>query len=219
MGTLSFVQSWIRHYKKVQSLSHLPPLHSVFIGLDDGSLLAYHDELPAQPLLSIDPALNNPPLVSLPVISQYKDSTQTSASILALPRGGASQSVNLELEKTMEKSGKGSYELWIGQKGNRITVLDAGSLKVVKFLHNSLDQSVMPSYMAYLSCSHLVYGSTPARGVVSGQGEGKGECVSVFSALWHGQYITRWNADSKKPVDSFNCQSYATSEDKGQSVS
>lgn len=209
-------QSWIKHYRKILTISYLSPLHTVYIGLDDGSILAYNDELPSPPFLSLDPSLNHPPLIALSPVTRYRDSTQCSSCILALPRNGTSQSVGHEQEKPLDQSGKGSYELWVGQKENKITVLDAASLKVVKFLHNSLDRSVMPSFVAYLSYSHLVYGCNLGRGVVSGKGEGQGECASVYSALYHGQYVTRWNADTKQPLDTFDCRVHATAEDKGQ---
>lgn len=98
-------------------------------------------------------------------------------------------------------------------------MLDASTLKVIQFLQNSFDRSVMPSYVAYLSCTHLVYGGSGGGGggVVGCKGEGQEASPSVFSALYHGQYVTRWNADTRKPVDSFNSREYASSEDKGQS--
>lgn len=191
-------------------MTHLPPLHVVYIGLEDGSILAFSEDLPPQPLVSLDPSLTNPPLVSLTPVSQYRDSTQSTACILAIPQSNQSSGVD------DKPSGGGDlYELWVGQKGNRITVLDAASLRVIKFLYNQLDQSVMPSFVAYLSCSHMVYGCSSIRGVA--KGEGSCDHGSVYSALYHGQYVTRWNAVTKKPVDCFDCRPHAI-EDKGQTM-
>ncbi len=219
---LCVLQTWIKHYKKIQAITHLPALRSVYLGLDDGSVLAYSDDLPSLPLVSVDPTLTSPPLVPLVPTATYRDSTQSSSCILALPRhtgvsegesppsGGDASSAKKEF----------SYELWVGQKGNCITVLDAASLEVVKFLKNPFDKSEMPSFVAYMSCSHLVYGCYSAArrsGGGAGKGEGKGEgsevIASVYSALYHGQYMTRWNAETKKPVGSLDCRTH--SEDKG----
>ena len=210
-GSLQFspLQSWIKRYRKIQSIVYISSLHSVYLGLDDGSVIAYNDELPAPLLTSSDHTLINPPLISLSPIAQYRDSTQSTTCILPLSthsstlsnQSSNSQKVSMQLPVS-------SYELWVGQKGNRITVLDAASLKVVKFLNNSLDKSIMPSYIAYLSYSHLVCGGDSERGVASGKREGC-DYVSVYSALHHGQYVTRWNTVTKCSVDSFDCRPHA----------
>ena len=110
--------------------------------------------------------------------------------------------------------GKGLYELWVGQKDGRITVLDASSLKVLKFLHNPLDQSKVPSFVAALSCNHMVSSiSDFERGVALGD-VGRCDFLSVYSALYHGQYVTRWNSRTKEAINCFNCQPH--SENKGE---
>lgn len=201
------LQTWIKHYKQIRSLVHLPSLHCVYMGLDDGSVLAYQDELPSQPLVSLDSTLSSPPLVALSPIAQYRDSSQSTSCILAIPQSNQSnQSGNSDVPGAVKEC----YELWVGQRDNKITVLNAVTLKVIKFLHNPLDQSAMPSFVAYLSCTHLVYGCTARKGVASSKGEGLGSCdhISVYSALRHGQYVTRWKSQLKKPVDSFDCRSH-----------
>jgi hypothetical protein len=195
-------QTWIKHYKKLLAITHIPSLHLVYVGVEDGSIMAFSEDLPSHPLISLDPLLTKPPLVSLTPIAQYRDSTQSCSCILAIP-----------LTKQSNQCSGGNqeqqYELWVGQKGNMITVLDAASLRVVKFLLNRLDQSVMPTFVAHLSCSHLVYGST--KGVAKGEGS-QGTCdhLSVYSALYHGQYVTRWSVEQKKPMDCFDCRPHAT---------
>ncbi len=88
-----------------------------------------------------------------------------------------------------------------------ITVLDAESLKVIKFMDNPLDHSVMPSYVAHLSYSHLVCGYDLGNGA-SSKGEGHGGVASssdnVYSALYHGQYVTKWNHVTKEAIESFD---------------
>ena len=213
-------QTWIKHYKKLLCITHLPPLHLVYIGMEDGSILAYNEELPSQPIISLDPSLTNPPLVSLSPIRQYRDSSQSCSRILAVPqRNQSNRSSSGDQEKLHVSICEDLYELWVGQKGNRITVLDAASLRVVKFLHNELDQSVLPTFVAYLSCSHLVYGCSSARGVAKGEGP-SGSCdhMSVYSALCHGQYVTRWSVEHKKPVDCFDSRPYGR-RNEGQSGS
>ena len=49
-----------------------------------------------------------------------------------------------------------------------------------------------------------------------GSGKGAGHEETVFSALYHGQYVTRWNVDARETVDSFNCRDYGASDDKGE---
>lgn len=207
-------QSIVKHCKSIQSMLHLAPLHRVYLGLEEGSVLAFSDDLPAPPLISVDPAITNPPLVNLVPLAQYRDSTQMSACFLTLPttrsqatdkNGKGSTSSETEAKRQDHSSGKGLYELWVGQKENRITVLDASSLTVVKFLDNQLDRSKVPSYVDYLNCKHLVCSMWESeRGLVSETG-GSG-FVSVYSALYHGQYVTRWNARTKEPIHCFNCQ-------------
>ena len=233
--TVSCSQTWIRHYKQILSMAHLSPLRLVYVGLEDGSILAFDEDLPSPPLVSLDPTLTNPPLISLQPVCQYRDSTQTSSCLLAIPCSSENQSnqsnqsggqdqegPSLSSSSSSSLSSPCSYELWVGQKGNRITVLDAATLKVIKFLHNELDQSFMPSYVAYLSCSHLVYGCSSARGggVAGVKGEGAGGVVcdhmSVYSALYHGKFVTRWSASRRKPVNSFDCRPHSTTPDKGQ---
>ncbi len=192
---------------------YLSALRLVYLGLEDGSVLAFSEDLPATPLTSIDPTINNPPLINLAPLAQYCDSTQMSACFLALPttmtrpvdRSARGLSDGHDDKRVDILSGKGLYELWVGQKEGRITVLDASSLKVVKFLSNDFDKSCVPSYVDHLKCKHLVCSMWESdRGLVSETG-GSGY-VSVYSALYHGQYVTRWNARTKEPIHCFDCR-------------
>ena len=207
---------------------HIASLHKVYLGLDDGSVLMYDDELPSG-LVSQTPAC-----IKYDPVLDYMDSTQTSSCLLAIPRIESSTSdsnppapsapqsfsekppSSFELQppsipehlKAPQSSGP-AYELWVGQKGGLITILDAETLDVITFIHNPLDLSRLPSYVAYLSYAHLIYGvnseSVGTAGMVTGS---MPDVVSVYGALYHGQYVTKWNTTSKKAEESFNCEKH-----------
>jgi len=215
----------VKHCKAIHTMLYVPALHRVFLGLEDGSVLAFSDDLPAMPLISIDPAINNPPLVNLSPVAQYCDSSQLSACFLALPtfrirpqdRVGKGSSIGEggDDKKHEHVTGKGLYELWVGQKETRITVLDASTLTVLQFLSNDWDKSKVPSYVDHLTCKHLVCSIWESdRGLVTETG-GCG-FVSVYSALYHGQYVTRWNARTKERVHCFDCRPHVVLETGGK---
>ena len=199
---------WVRQHKKILSIVHVPSLKRVYVGLSNGSVFMYYDELPQ--------GTTTGPLscLSLEPLAEHSHPTQTSACLLVVPArnsldGGASNSTDRS-----DKPTGGSYEIWVGQKGSMITILDAETLQVVQFIQNELDLSTRPSYVAYLSYAHLVCGVNTEQLTTSKLGgetrltASSNTCVSVYGALYHGQYVTRWNAETKQAIESFNCREH-----------
>ena len=224
----------MKQYKKILSIVHIASLRKVYLGLDDGSVLMYKDELPP------DLASQFPACITLDPLVEYMDSTQTSSCLLAIPRlesGGTvaetttnpplqsmssdksltsldlQPSSSIEHSRCTQYTGT-TYELWVGQKNGLITILNAETLDVVTFIQNPLDLSRLPSYVAYLSYAHLIYGvnseSVGGAGYPSNGGSATSppDVVSVYGALYHGQYVTRWNTETKTAVESFNCEKH-----------
>ena len=182
------VQAWVRQHTRLLCMTHLSALSRVYMGLEDGSVLGFPDDL--------SHLAHSSSRVTLEPVVAYQDVTQTAASLLVVP----------------SPRGDGAHEIWVGQKSAMITVLEAETLWVVKFIQNKLDLSKVPSYVAYLSYAHLVLGAMspdshvmPSRPAQLSSGA---SAVSVYGAMYHGQYVTRWNADSKIAVESFNCQTF-----------
>ena len=218
----------MKQYKKILNIVHIATIHKVYLGLDDGSVLMYDDELPPGLVTQV------PACVKVDPLMEYLDSTQTSSCLLAIPRIEASvaetnppqsfsdKSLNsLELQPpsfsdqpTSHQSGGTTYELWVGQKNGLITILDAETLAVITFIHNPLDLSRLPSYVAYLSYAHLIYGVNSES--VGGTGASVPDVMSVYGALYHGQYVTRWNTESRTAVESFNCEKHL---EEGEGIS
>ena len=217
----------MKQYKKILSIVHIASLHKVYLGLDDGSVLVYNDELPPGLITQF------PACVTLDPLMVYMDSTQTSSCLLAIPRLEASateanppqsmsdKSLNsLDLQPSSfaeqprgSQSSGPTYELWVGQKNGLITILNAETLEVITFIQNPLDLSRLPSYVAYLSYAHLIYGVNSESVGGSGYPDSSGttalpDVISVYGALYHGQYVTRWNTEDKTARDSFNCEEH-----------
>ena len=225
----------MKQYKKILSIVHIASLRRVYLGLDDGSVLMYNDELPSSLTTQF------PACITLEPRTVYMDSTQTSSCLLAIPRiegtsqaaGEANPPQSMTSDKSLNsfdlqppsfteqprgpQSSGSTYELWVGQKNGLITILNAETLEVITFIQNPLDHSRVPSYVAYLSYAHLIYGvNSESVGGTTGYpdgGSGGGtaalpDVVSVYGALYHRQYVTRWNTEDKTARDSFNCEEH-----------
>ena len=200
-------QAWLQQYTAILSILHIAALQRVYIGFENGSVLAFDDDL-ASAITTVTPAR-----IKLLPICEYHDATQTSACLLAVPKVSS-----CSIPSQHQSTSATSFEIWVGQKAGLITILDAEKLSVLKFLQNTVDLSRTPSYVAYLTYANLVCsvspepaasnsGSEKTSGGVSA-GNMVAECVSVYGALYHGQYVTRWSAESKAVVQSFNCEKH-----------
>ena len=196
-------QAWVNEHTSIRSVIHLAALKRVYVALGNGSVLAYDDDISCV-MTSVAPAR-----VKLLPAREYHHPNQSSSCLLAVPKFTANEQAQL------------GFEIWVGQKEGMITVLDAENLEVVKFIRNDLDQSRTPNYVAYLTFAHLVCSMSPEQATNGSSNQPQGEvtvigdmcdshapkaCVSVYGALYHGQYVTRWNAGSKTAVESFNCK-------------
>lgn len=203
-------QAWLQQYTAILSILHIAALQRVYIGFENGSVLAFDDDL-ASAITTITPAR-----IKLLPICEYHDTTQTSACLLAVPRVNSCSVPQSQPQSTSATS----FEIWVGQKAGLITILDAEKLTVLKFLQNTVDLSRPPSYIAYLTYANLVCSVTPEPAASSSNGPSEktsggvlagnvvAECVSVYGALYHGQYVTRWSAESKTVMQSFNCEKH-----------
>ena len=209
-------QAWVDEHTSVRSVIHLAALKRVYVALGNGSVLAYDDDISCV-MTSVAPAR-----VKLLPVQEYRHPNQSSSCLLAVPKS----TTNLQTQP--------GFELWVGQKEGMITVLDADTLEVVKFIQNDFDQSRIPSYVAYLTFAHLVCSVSPELAANGASNQSQGEvpvinypssdsnipraCVSVYGAVYHGQYVTRWNAEDKTAMENFNCKRHLDSQ-KGMTFS
>ena len=196
-------QTWVDKHTSIQSIMHLAVLRRIYIALGNGSVLAYEDDISHMVASMIAPAR-----IKLLPACDYHHRNQSSSCLLAVPK------------ITTNAQAQSSFEIWVGQKEGMVTVLDAESLEVVKVFFD-LDQSRTLSYVAYLIFADLACNLSPVNETVdqpqvevplisknSSNLCAQELCMSVYGALYQGQYVTRWNAESKTVVDSFNCECY-----------
>ena len=152
-------------------MAYIPALRRVYVGLSDGTVYAYSDEVTG------GPAGNGPANIKLSLLAEYSDTTKTSSCFLVVPQGKRNE-------------GGVTYELWVGQKRGIITILDAEMLAVIKSVRTTMDLSKVPSYTAYLSYMYnSLYGMSPD---YSEECARRG-CATVYGALYHGQFVSRWD--------------------------
>ena len=123
-------KAWLQQYTPIISITHIPSLRRVFITLSTGSMFAYSDEVE----YGDDPGKLT---AQLSLIAEYHDLGQPASCVVAVPQFHG------------EGGGGVSHELWVGQAGGMITVLDPSDLTVLKFIRNTSDKSLTPSYMAH----------------------------------------------------------------------
>lgn len=148
------LQTWIKQYTPIVSVVHIPDLKKVYITLDTGSVFAYHDGVSGG--VAAGKARLSP-------VAEYHALGQMASCVTAIPNGT-------------------SHELWVGQSEARITVLNPSDLTVLKFIHNTSDVSLTPSYMANLTYANLVY---TTEGRTGSQVRGRGRdlhcyCTSLY---------------------------------------
>ena len=151
--------------------------------------------------------------LTLAPVAEYHDSLQTSMCLLAVPPSPSPSSPS-------PSPSPAPYEVWVGQR-NCVVVLCAGDLSVVEIIENRTDSSTLPSYVAYLAFTNLVcsddrgcapFGEDSAMlslriGEGGGSGVGRGALGrNVFGALYHGQCVTRWSAEDKRCLQTFNLE-------------
>ena len=205
---LPLAQAWLEDNFPVLSILHVKETQLVYIALENGSVYAVKDDISMQMHL----AGVHPTLINLEVVARHKKVNSISACLTVVPRNDS------------------SFEIWVGQKNRSITVLDPESLEVVATLCVSSDISKVSHYIAHLTvanlvCHHYVQStvtsgnSTPAGGNHSNGGNYfvEKESVSVFAAVYHGQFITQLDAATKESIDLLNCCDYLTG-DKSKNI-
>lgn len=195
-------QAWLEDNFPILGILHVRETQLVYIALENGSVYAVKDDISVQMHL----AGSCPAVIKLEVIGKHKKVNSISACLTAVPKADS------------------SFEIWVGQKNRNITVLDAEDLNVVATLCVSSDLSKVSHYIAHLTVANLVchclQPSTAGTNSTNG-GNNSGssgsylvekESVSVFAAVYHGQFITQVDADSKESIDLLNCCDYMDDE-------
>ena len=194
---LPLAQAWLEDKFPVLDILHLKSTRLTYIALENGSIFAVKDDISVQMHI----AGGSPALIDLEVVAKHKRINSIAACLTAIPKSDS------------------SFEIWVGQKNRNITALDAESLNVVATLCVSSDVSKVSHYIAHLTVANLVchYMQPP---VASNAGTPVGsnsdnylvekESASVFAAVYHGQFITQLDADTKESIDLLNCHDYLT---------
>ena len=202
---LPLAQAWLEDNFPILSILHIEETQLVYIALENGSVYAVKDDITVQ----MDLAGVHPALINLEVVAKHKKINSISACLAAIPKS------------------ESSFEIWVGQKNRNITVLDAENLDVIATLCVSSDVSKVSHYIAHLTVANLVChcvqssnNSTPTGGGHSNGGNYfvEKESVSVFAAVYHGQFITQLDASTKESIDLLNCCDYLT-DDKSKNSS
>ena len=214
----------VKQDKKILSIVHVASIRKVYLGLDDGSVLMYDDELPPGLVTQV------PACVKVDPLMEYLDSKQTSSCLLAIPRNetlsaktnnpqqglpenSQIQAPLLSSQPTTQQSSTTVYELWVGQKNGFVTVLNAETLAVIAYIYNPFDLSRVASYISFLVCNQsYIYQAnsepTGTAGCIDLMGASALDTVSVYGVVYHGQYVTRWNTETRAAVESFNCEKH-----------
>lgn len=208
---LPLAQAWLEDKYPILNILHVKETQLVYIALENGSVFAVKDDISVQ----IHQVGVHPALITLEVVAKHKKVNSISACLTVVPKIDS------------------SFEIWVGQKNRSITVLDAEDLSVIATLCVSSDTSKVSHYIAHLTVANLICHCT----IVHPTDDGKAatttfaavdgdqsscylvekESVSVFAAVYHGQYITQLDADTKESIDLINCCDYVN-DDRGKDL-
>ena len=178
----------------ILSMSHIPALHLVYIGMADGTIKAYSDQVEHRMVLEDLPDI----ITMLEPLLNYNDDNQITSSLLPVPS---------------HVGPNATYELWVGQKNREITVLNAADLSIVDFLDSPQDKTPCPGYFTDLPFLHLACNidvgeknesqddmmETESQDVTQAESH-----VVVYGALQFGQYLTIWDGGSKEILSCTN---------------
>ena len=198
---LPLAQAWLEDNFPILDILHVKETQLAYIALENGSVYAVKDDISVQMnLAGVSPAL-----INLEVVAKHKKVNSIAACLTVVPKNDL------------------SFEIWVGQKNRNITILDAENLNVVATLCVSSDVSKVSHYIAHLTVANLVChymrptvagnNDTAAGNNNHSNGESylvEKESVSVFAAVYHGQFITQLDADTKESIDLLNCCDYLT---------
>ena len=201
---------------------HVASLCKVYLGLDDGSVLMYNDELP--PGLSAETPAN----VKLDPLMEYLDVKQVSSSLLVIEKietvtvkTDAYKYLHILTDSQLSDQATvqqptriTTHELWVGQTSGFVTVLNAETLTVITYIYNPFETSRLPSYVAFLVTNHphnIYYNDSESRETCENfdtVNAPQKDLLTVYGAVYDGQFVTSWDAEKKRAVESYNCEKH-----------
>jgi len=190
-------QAWLEDKFPILSILHVKDTRLVYIALENGSVYAVKDDISVE----MNMAGVQPTLISLNIVAKHKKFNTISACLTAVP------------------TSESTIEIWVGQKDRQISILSAENLNTIASLEVTNDSSEVSHYIAHLTVANLVCHSTvmpTAAAAVGGNDVTRNggdlweekESVSVFAALYHGQFITQWDVITRENIDILNCSDY-----------
>lgn len=189
------LQTWVQQGVPILSLASLPTLGRMFVGLEDGSVISFSDDVGS--LLGMD---GEPLVQNLKPVAAYHEHGQTASTLLIIPRRAG-------LEDLV------CYDLWVGQRNKSIAVLDAETLEPLMYLDNPLDHTPCPNYLTQLTYSHLTSNIPPEAFKKEGVGSKTrlssvwyDTTVVVYGSLQHGRCITCWNGRRREIHECMDCR-------------
>ena len=190
---LPMAQAWLEDKFPILSILHVQETRRVYIALENGCVYAVKDDISVE----MSTAGVQPAVINLNIVAKHKKFNTISACLAAVPTSPS------------------SFEIWVGQKDRRISVLNAEDLDTVASIKVSNDTSQVSHYVAHLTVANLVCHSAmmpPAAGMGGGDVTRNGwedhKSVSVFAALYHGQFVTQWDVVTRENIDILNCSDY-----------
>ena len=182
---------------------HIASLCKVYLGLDDGSVLMYDEKLPSGLSTEIPTSVRFVPLV------EYVDAKQISSSLLAIERIEMAETDQATV--TIQQPTKTTHELWVGQTSGFVTVLNAETLTVITYIYNPFDISRLPNQVAFLVTNHLhniYYDDSESCENSDTVCIPQNGILTVYGAVYEGQFVTRWNVKKRRAAESCNCEKH-----------
>ena len=201
------------------SIVHITSLHKVYLGLSDGSVLVYDDELPLGLTTETKACVKFDPLM------EYLDVKQVSSSLLAIERVETvktepsnlkhlhlSTDSQLSDQATMQQPTMNTiHELWVGQTSGFVTVLNAETLAVITYIYNPFETSRLPSHVAFLVTNHshnIYYDDSESNETCENSDTVNEDSLTVYGAVYDGQFVTRWDVKKRRAAESYNCEKH-----------
>ena len=208
---------------KVLSMVHIASLRKVYLGLDNGSVLMYNDELPPGQCLTTE----TPAGVKFSPLIEYLDVKQASSCLLAIKRAETVKNEPLHISTDSQLSDQATvqqpmkntminttHELWVGQTSGFVTVLNAETLTVTNYIYNPFETSRLSSYVAFLITNHphnIYYDDLESSDTSENSDTinvPQKDPLTVYGAVYDGQFVTRWDVKKRRAAESYNCEKH-----------
>ena len=200
---------------------HIASLHKVYLGLNDGSVLMYNDELPPGQCL----ATETPASVKFDPLMEYLDVKQVSSFLLGINRAETvkTEPLHVHISADSQQSDQATVqqptinttdELWVGQTSGFVTVLNAETLTVITYIYNPFETSRLPSYVAFLVTNHphnSYYDDLESNETCENSDTvnvPQKDPLTVYGAVYDGQFVTRWDVKKRRAAESYNCEKH-----------